>query len=456
MKIRVSLLPFLVASLLPWPARQHYAPAGPPADCGLYTSGLAKPYLNLSKPGDAGLPAGAFRNHIGLNEGLAWTEAILNESGKMGIKILRKDLNWKEVETTKGKYDWTDTDRYIAGCEKWGIKVMLILGKTNKLYDPTPTIPLPGNALWEPYAAYVRAAVERYKNKNVIWELWNEPNVTHMYADMTPVQFILNALGVMQVIRAADPEATIVGPATGSGLRLGEDTWGNQVLRNLQRMGKRDAFWQNLNAWTGHHYTPQPPDHLLLDGREMYDVQREVLDANGGNNIPYCTGERGFTANPKPGQAYAFAGNETRKTSYYLRQCLWGIYKEPRGFIINYVTHDVYGSGKEIVGNATGAALKTMLDILGDYEFRERVSLQDENVVLLKFAKGNEERFAVWDRSNGEQVRNLPIYGTKAILLTPDGRSREAKLKDYLPDVVITGMPLFIIPSAGPVRATGK
>jgi polysaccharide biosynthesis protein PslG len=444
-KAFVSLCLFL-AFLLPYPASQGFLPASLfAANRKFFSEPINRSALS-AKPGDAGLPSGAFRNHIGLNEGLAWNESMLQACGDIGIKILRKDLGWKEIEPVKGKYDWADTDKYIAGCEKRGIKVLLILGKTNKLYDTSPTIALPGNALWEPYAAYVKASVERYKDKNVMWELWNEPNVSHMHADMTPVQFILHSLGVMKIIRSVDPDATIVGPATGSGLRLEEDSWGNQLLRNLQRMGKRDEFWQNLNAWTGHHYTPVAPDNLMMDGREMYAVQRAVLDANGGAGVPYCTGERGFTANPKPSQAYAFAGNENRRISYYLRQCLWGIYKEPKGFIINYVTHDIYNSGKEIIGNQAGNAIKTMLEVLGDFEFKERIHLKDEQIVLLKFTRGSEARYAVWDRGNQRQVLNLPVYADKTTLVTTGGQYKSLQNKEYLPEVEVSGSPVYLIP----------
>jgi hypothetical protein len=48
-------------------------------------------------------------------------------------------------------------------------------------------------------------------------------------------------------------------------------------------------------------------------------------------------------------------GDAARKADYYTRQCLWGIYKEPRGFLINYVTYDVYNSGKQIVDDLNPA-----------------------------------------------------------------------------------------------------
>jgi hypothetical protein len=404
------------------------------------------------KPGDADLPQGPFRNHIGLNEGLKWSTYILDRCKEMGIKILRKDLGWSEVEKKKGEYDWTEMDKYLQGCEERGIRVMFILGKTNGLYDRTATIPIPGNYLWEPYANYVKAAVERYKGRKVIWELWNEPNVPHMPWDMTPFQFISNAFGVFKTIRSVDPNATIVGPANGYCMRFSEDNWCWQVLR-LMTIDKKpytryriNNFWANLNAWTGHHYTTSAPDDLNIDGVEMYELQRKVLDAFGGHEIPYCTGERGFTSNPIPSQYYAFVGNEKRKTAYYTRQCLWGIYKEPRGFTINYVTYDVYNSGKEIVDNATGVAIKSMLDVLGDFEYKERIDLFDDKIVLLRFVKGSEERFAIWDRTNQEKEVNVPVESNKALVYTNEGSSTTATGTRNSILLRVGEAPLYIVP----------
>ena len=398
------------------------------------------------KPGDTNLPHGVFRNHIGLNEGLKWSYYILDKCKEMGIRILRKDLNWNQVEKEKGRYDWEESDQYLAGCEERGIRVMFILGKVNKLYDPTDTSPIPGNYLWEPYSAFIRAAVERYKGRNIIWETWNEPNVAWMLGSMSPSQFAQNLFGVVEIIRSIEPDAPIVGPAAGEGLRMAEDNWCWQLLEMLRRRGHLDKYWDSINAWTGHHYTPLAPDHLYIDGEEYYTLQRKVMDHFGGCDIPYCTGERGFTANTKPGQRYAFVGTERRKADYYTRQCLWGIYKEPCGFTINYVTYSVYDCGKEIVDNESGVAIKSMLDVLGDFEFKERIDLLDDKIVLLRFVKGEEERFAVWDRTNLDKESNIPVGADKARVYDNEGKSFTASGRRGSVLLKVGQSPVYIVP----------
>lgn len=400
----------------------------------------------FQRPGNSGLPSGAFRNHVGLNEGLKWSYYLLDQCKDMGIKILRKDLEWKDVEKVKGHYDWEESDRYIEGCEARDIRVLFILGKTNKIYDPTDTPPIPGNYLWAPYAEFVKEAAQRYKGRNVLWETWNEPNVAWMWGSMTPSQFLQNLFGVAEIIRSIEVDATIIGPAVGEGLRFTGDNWCNQLLELLKRQGNLDKFWKTINAWTGHHYTPSAPDDLFIEGEEYYELQRKAMDCFGGNATPYCTGERGFTASTLPRQRYAFVGTEKRKADYYTRQCLWGIYKEPRGFTINYVTYSIYDCGKEIVDTEAGVAMKSMLDVLGDFKYKERIDLLDDKVVLLRFVKDSEERFAVWDRTNQEKELNIPVGAEKALAYDNEGKNYKAVGKRGSVLLRIGQSPRYIVP----------
>ncbi|MBC8034005.1 MAG: hypothetical protein H7Y03_07660 [Chitinophagaceae bacterium] len=401
------------------------------------------------KPGGKGMPSGVFRNHIGLNEGKKWSKATISECARIGIKILRKDLEWDQVERQKAVYDWAEIDEYLSECKLAGIKVILILGKVNKLYDSTATIPIPGNFLWEAYSNYVKASLRRYKKSDVMWELCTEPDIPHMYADMTPVQFIRNALGVMELIRSIDPEATIAGPGSGFPLTWENESWNRKVWENLLRQNKTNLFIKNLNVWTGHFYINKAPDNVYTEGVESYDLQRMLLNHFNAHHIPYATGERGFTANPKESQAYAFSGNEYLRISYYLRQCLWGMYKEPHGFVINYVTTDIYNSGKDILYNPAGEAIKLMLDNVGDFHLEARISFHDEGIVLLKFIKGDKEKFVAWDRFNRSLHLNLPIKSKRTEITNYQGKvTRINKDADYLESIEIGSMPIFIHPNS--------
>ncbi len=386
------------------------------------------------KPGDSGMPKGAFRNHIGVNEGLKWSEYLLDRCCDIGFTIMRREFEWKEIEKERGVYDFEDADRYVEACVSRGLRIMFILGKTNPLYDTSPAVPVPGSALWEPYAGYVRACAERYAGRGFIWETWNEPNVPWMWGDMTPRQWIANTIAAADLIRSFDPDATVVGPAAGEGLSLGGGSWCDQVLRMLRDYSAKlrvpgykelspDSLWSRLNAWTGHQYTSHAPDCLIVDGVEYYELQRRVLDEYGGAGIPYCTGERGFTANPRPNQRYAFVGTEERAADYFTRQCLWGICKEPRGFTINYVNYSIYDCGKDVVGTPSGTALQAMLNTLGDYEYRRRIELNDPDTVMLQFERGDERRYAIWNRANRVVETNVFIQTNQATVVANDGTS---------------------------------
>ncbi len=391
------------------------------------------------------LTGDTFREHIGVNEGLQPTTEILDRCQKIGFGIIRREIEWNKVEREKGILDWTQMDKYVSDCHKRGLRCMLILGKTNGIYDRSQTVPLPGNALWEPYSNFVREAVLRYNDYDVIWESWNEPNVAWMFGSMSPMQFYDNFAGVADIIRNINPDAILVGPAVGEGLRPSEDNWCYQLLTTLKKKNLLDKFLNTIDAWTGHQYVPGMPDCLNICSKEYYTLQRELLDLFGGTDIPYCTGERGFTANPKESQRYAFVLNEECRAACYVRQCLWGIHKEPRGFTINYVTYSVYDCGKGILDTDTETALSVMLNVLGDAVYVSRIDTGIDSVVLLKFEQNGIPRYAVWNQNDNLVRIALPIE-PDAYLYDMMGNVQKAEGNGEYLTVTVGQTPVYIVP----------
>ena len=87
-----------------------------------------------------------------------------------------------------------------------------------------------------------------------------------------------------------------------------------------------------------------------------------------------------------------------------------------------------------------------MLDVLGDFEYKERIDLFDDKIVLLRFVKGSEERFAIWDRTNQEKEVNVPVESNKALVYTNEGSSTTATGTRNSILLRVGEAPLYIVP----------
>ena len=144
-----------------------------------------------------------------------------------GFRFIRMDLLWEDTERSKGTYDWTAYDELTSNLEKRGLRAIYILCYSNPLYEDTVSfketdsgrelkdIGSPQHAeSIEAFARWSAAAAKHFRGKNIIWEIWNEPNVS--YWRPVPDVSLYNALALAtaKAVKEADPDARIIGPAT--------------------------------------------------------------------------------------------------------------------------------------------------------------------------------------------------------------------------------------------------
>jgi len=116
---------------------------------------------------------------------------LVAKASDIGVKWTRLGASWPSIEKEKGVYSWEETDEAFDVALKNGIIPFVTLGSGNKLYSRLTTYDNPEEAeiygykpeppvkeplAMEAYLKYIRATVERYKDKIDNWEVWNEPN----------------------------------------------------------------------------------------------------------------------------------------------------------------------------------------------------------------------------------------------------------------------------------------
>lgn len=137
------------------------------------------------------------------------------------VNWIRGDFEWSVVQQNgKNSFDWSREDVMVAQAVSHHINVLATLdytpawARTNQSSDKYP----PDNVA--DYAAYVSAAVTRYKASVHYWELWNEPNNATFWQPSPNVAAYTALLKAgYAAAKAADPTATVIsaGLSPGSG-----------------------------------------------------------------------------------------------------------------------------------------------------------------------------------------------------------------------------------------------
>ena len=347
-------------------------------------------------PDPAALPGRVIPDPCGVNIHFTTPdpgELALLKAG--GFRFVRMDLFWHLIEREKGQYDFSEYDALVATMTQQGIRIIFILDYGNDLYGGggAPHYSEEGLAAFARFAA---AAARRYPHKDVIWEIWNEPNLEkYWHAPADPVQYAQVAATVVAAIRRADPTAWIVGPAT-SGF-----PW--DYITALAAQG----VLNRLDAVTVHPYRLDEPESVWGD----YLRLREILDrASPDRRIPIVSSEWGYpTVEGVP---------ETEQAQYLTRQWLFHLASDV-DLSIWYDwrndgedPHDVQANFGTVTYNLVPKpaylAAQTLNETLNGYQFQRRLPLGGPADYVLLFRKGNQIALAAWTPGEAHTIA-LPL-----------------------------------------------
>jgi len=142
---------------------------------------------------------------------------MLDSVKEAGIKLIRDECYWSEVETTPGIYNFPpQIDFYIQQARLRDIKILLILNYNNSLYAAHAGAAVITDSNRAKFVLYCQAVVNRYSPLGVkYYEIWNEPNIP-MFWDPTPNanDYFKLLQAVYPVIKNIDTSITVMGCAT--------------------------------------------------------------------------------------------------------------------------------------------------------------------------------------------------------------------------------------------------
>lgn len=367
-----------------------------------------------------------------------------------GVKLVRKDLFWHHVESAQGKYDFGGYDRLLDGLEQRGIRALFILCYNSPVHEKAETSEEGRKA----YARYAAEAARRYKGRKVLWELWNEPNVKEFWkgpgdhnSDAFADQYVALVREAVPAMRAADPDCFIMAGATSC-------LW-SMSFKWLDRCFKQGLLQADIDGLSVHPYGFPRPELCI---REGYGRLREMMNENGGKDIPILNSEVGYDIGgpflgPSPDkeqrlhyQAWHFVRQNLVDRMCDVRTTLWYLWKDKEFGVVNPDRGE----------RPTYAAAKTLASELGGFRFVSRVPAGSELDYVLLFEKEDGERKLVaWTTPSGrdetpDKARphplRIPVATAAGALTLVDlyGQQTRIAVADGAVTLTLTGSPQYV------------
>jgi hypothetical protein len=318
-----------------------------------------------------------------------------------GVRWIRTDFHWEASEKSKGVYDFSVYDSLLKSMDQYHIRVWWVLDYGNKLYDSVSPHTDEDRAA---FAAWASAAVKHFAGRGVIWEMWNEPNISFWKPKPNADDYAKLALVTGKAIHDAAPDEIYIGPATSRiDLRFCETCFAAGCLQ----------YWSAVSV---HPYRSSSPETVVDEYQKLRDLIGKY--ASAGKTIPIFSGEWGYSTAWKN-------CSDARQAQYLSRQLLINQWQQIP-ISIWYDWHDDginptdpehhFGMVRnkpqpdaDSIYNPKPAynAAKTLTTQLSGFHCAGRLKTEDPNDYILVFRNGDASRLAAWTTS--EQAHKLSI-----------------------------------------------
>jgi polysaccharide biosynthesis protein PslG len=365
------------------------------------------------------------------------------------LRWIRQDIFWNLTEKSIGKYDFTAYDRLLNNLRKHNIRAILILGYTNPLYDQglSPYTDSGRKA----FSAWAIAAVKHFKDRGILWEMYNEPDIGFWTPKPNVNDYIQLALKVGKGIHEAAPREAFIGPAI-SGISL-------PFLEACFKAGLL-KYWSAVSV---HPYRGTNPESVSLEFKQLRLLINRYAPANKKTSI--ISGEWGYPSIPYRSSNL----NEQIQGKYLARQWLSNL---ANGIVLS-IWYDLVEDGVDptnqehhfgIVRNISPAgqakvfepkpaytSAKTLIYFLRGFQFHKRLSAGKADDYILNFRnpKTGEVRLAVWSNSSLPRKTTIPIYSGQFRIATHMGqmskKSSSLKATSKGLTITLTDAPQYLI-----------
>ncbi len=417
----------------------------------LFLSWLAPALLQAAELPPPELPQG-----VGVN--IHFTtghEADLDRIAAAGCKFIRMDFDWQATERKPGQYDWSAYDHLTTSLERRGLRALYILDYSNPLYEsPVRTTNAVTGAERETgiaspqhpasvaaFARWAGAAAGHFRGQHIVWEIWNEPNIGFWKPKPDARQYATLALAAGKAIREADPQATLLGPATS------EFPW--EFMETVFQAGALDYF----DGVSVHPYRNprQGPETAATDYRRLRSLIDRYAPTAKRGKILVISGEWGYASSTSGVSLETQAAFLVRQQLANLLEgvplSIWYDWKNDGSNPADN-EHNFGTVLPELTPKPAYAALQTLTRELSGYRVVRRQAMgNDEDFVLVMTNAAGLCQLAVWTTAQPHDI-DLRLAGQvlPAIPVTDEsGAPGELKLDGGRLRLPLSAAPRYVV-----------
>ncbi|MCV7256096.1 cellulase family glycosylhydrolase [Mycobacterium hackensackense] len=218
----------------------------------------------------------------------------------LGVNTVRVGVFWGGIELAPGVYNWSALDSLINAAADRNMGVLAAVTTT------PPWAATPGSAPYytppanpQTFGNFTGVLASRYAGKISAYEVWNEPNAAFFYSPKPdPASYTELLKAAYPKIKAADPNATVIGGVVGSGVTIGDTTM-NPVdfVEGMYAAGAEGSF--DALSFHPYQYTTKFSEGADLANspiNQLTDI-RNLMVANGDASKQIWSSEYGLPTN---------------------------------------------------------------------------------------------------------------------------------------------------------------
>jgi len=379
----------------------------------------------------------------------------LNKVEATGVKVVRKAIYWETNEPTPGNFNWSQPDGWIADMEAKGFTMVITLVWNNRDYEPTYKRAITTQAGRDAFANYVAQVVARYQGKDIIWEIWNEPNLNSFwYQDGNPSNLDQMADEYTALVKDAVPAMKAADPNCRVAVCSISALW-NKSFNWFQRCLDQGLLTVDVDAISVHPYGFQWPELCHADG---YPVIRQKLDAAGGTDVAIISSEVGYSIPWLTGRGIPASEALEAQAWQFVRQNIIDAMSDVQlGIWYEFSNTDKWGVvNNDLSERPTFTAAQVMTAELDGYSFQERIDIGDPlDWVVLFVNDAGDKKLVAWTvpsksmpggaRVPNNHVASIPV-GIPGDYVVTDifGNTTTLTATGSDLDVTLTGAPQYI------------
>ena len=236
-----------------------------------------------------------------------------------GVRFIRQEFRWNDIERVRGNFDWSTSDRIFAQAKQSNLHVLAVL-VTTPVWARQPSGSITTTETTPPqqaadFAHFAQAFTKRYDTPHadlammaadqsplIGYQIWDEPNLSLGWGDnlIDPAGYLRLLWAAGDTIRAINPYARIVLAGLAPTVEMSEVNLAPHLfLRQLYRLGGHDAF--DVAAVKPYGFDAPPEDRRVDAGVLNFSyilLLREEMLAHGEGDKAIWATEFGWNAVP--------------------------------------------------------------------------------------------------------------------------------------------------------------